>query len=200
MMRRKLLLSVVVMLLLCSGAYAAVGQAEGFSINAFNTVGRFGLIGSAEGSNITMVGHSQETHDVFSGTSALQNETAILTQSASAAGRGGAGIVDQQANAGGSQGQMAGFGARTQGQALNVSLDSFNGNFGGIGGGIGAQAFVGSQNQLEITPSGMSSSAQFIGAAQFNAVSGGPWSNTTVNNGLDVNLTQGSTVSGWPMR
>ncbi len=196
-MRREFSISVIVALLLCSGAFA-VGQAEGFSIDAFNNIGRFGFIGSAEGSNIAMVGHAQEAHDIFSGTSALQNETAILTQSANVAGRGGANVIDQDAYARGSQGQIAGFGSRAQGQTLNVNLDSFNGSFGSIGGGIGAQAFVGAQNQLEIGPTGMSSSSQFVGAAQFNAVSGGPWSNTAVKNGLDVNLIQGSMVGGVP--
>ena len=196
-MLRKLSSSIVVVLLLSSGALAAIGHAQGFSIDALNLVGRTGCVGSAEGSNIVMVGHAQEAYDMASGTAALQEETAILTQSGSAAGLGGKTAVVQEASADGSQNQLVGVGCcgngiGAQGQSLGVNLDMLTFNANGIGGAIGAQGFVGAQSQIEITPNGMSAASQYIGAAQFSAVSGGM---AAVNNNLDVTLTQSQGVA-----
>lgn len=207
MMHRKFILSVAVVLLLSSGAFAVIGQAEGFSIigqtegfsiGAFNVVERFGGVGSAEGGNMVMVGHAQEAYDVFSGTAALQEETAILTQSASSVGVGGASGVVEEAIINGTQGQLVGPGMRAQGQTLDVGLNTVAHQAGSIGGAVGAQGFVGAQSQLEITPNGISAGSQFVGAAQFSAVSGGPWSCVLVDNGLDVTLTQNNMVVGGP--
>ena len=207
MVHRKFILSLAVVLLLSSGAFACIGQpvgfsvigqAEGFSIDAFNVVGRFGGIGSAEGSNMVMVGHAQQAQDVAAGTAALQEETAILTQSASSAGVGGASGIVEEAIINGSQGQNIGPGIRAEGQSLEVGLNTVTGQAGSIGGSVGAQGFVGAQNQMEITPNGISAGSQFVGAAQFSAVSGGPWSCVVVDNGLDVTLSQDSMVVNGP--
>ena len=197
-MLRKLLFSTVVILLLSSGALAAIGHAQGFEINALNIVKRAGCVGSAEGSNIVMVGHAQEAYDAASGTAAFQEETAILTQSGSAAGLGGKTAVVQEATADGAQEQFVGIGCcgrgiRSEDQSLSVNLDMLTKNMKGIGGAVGAQGFVGAQSQIEITPNGMSATSQYIGAAQFSAVSGGL---ATVNNSLDVTLNQSQAVVG----
>jgi hypothetical protein len=207
MMHRKFVLSVFVVLMLSSGAlavigwpggFSTIGQAEGFSIGAFNVVERFGCVGSAEGGNMVMVGHAQETHNIAGGTAALQEETAILTQSASSAGMGGASSVVEEAIINGSQGQNVGPGMRAEGQALEVGLNTVAQQAGSIGGAVGAQGLVGAQNQMEITPNGISAGSQFVGAAQFSAISGGPWSSVLVDNGLNVTLTQDSVVAGGP--
>jgi hypothetical protein len=204
-MLRKVSFSVIVILLLSSGALATIGRAhasignvQGFAIDALNIVKRAGCVGSAEGSNIVMVGHAQEAYNTATGTAAFQEETAILTQSGSAAGLGGKTAVVQKANAEGSQNQHVGSGhwspgVRSEGQSLGVGLDMLTTNAKGIGGAIGAQGFVGAQSQIEITPNGMSAASQYIGAAQFSAVSGGP---ATVKNSLDVVLNQSQVVVG----
>jgi hypothetical protein len=64
-------------------------------------------------------------------------------------------------------------------------------NVGRIGGAVGAQGFVGAQSQIEVTPNGMSAQSQYVGAAQFSAVSG---NTATVKNSLDVVLSQTQTV------
>ena len=207
MMHRKCILSITAVLLLSSGTFAVgyhpggpsiIGQGQGFSIDAFNVVGRYGVVGSAEGGNMVMVGHAQEAHDIATGTAALQEETAILTQSASAVGVGGASGVVEEAIINGAQGQIVGPGMRAEGQALDVGLNTVVHQAGSIGGAVGAQGFVGAQNQLEITPNGISAGSQFVGAAQFSAVSGGPWSCVVVDNGLDVSLNQNNMVIGGP--
>jgi hypothetical protein len=186
----------VVILLLSSGALAAIGHAQGFVIDALNIVKRAGSVGSAEGSNIVMVGHAQEAYDTATGTAAFQEETAILTQSGSAVGLGGKTTVVQKASAEGVQNQRVGIGCRglgrrAEGQALGVSLDTLASNAKGIGGAVGAQGFVGAQSQIEVTPNGMSAATQYVGAAQFSAVSGGF---ASVKNSLDVVLNQSQVV------
>ena len=190
-------LSVVVVLLMSSGALAAVGQAEGFSIGALNMVQRVGRAGWAEGGNLVVVGHSQKTY--FVGAAAMQKETGILIQNASVYGACGKTKVRQNASADGRQSQrvMSGRGGfQTQGQRLNVSLDGVMLQTGTIGGADGAQSFVGGQNQILVTPGGTSANSQFVGAAQFAEVSGGRNTNVVINNSLDIKMDQNQIVTG----
>ena len=190
-------LSVAVILLLSSGAFAAIGQAEGFSIGALNMVQRVGGAGWAEGGNFVMVGHSQKAY--AAGTAAIQKETGILTQGARAGGICGATKILQNASADGLQSQLVvpgKHGFQAQGQSLTVGLDNVVRKTGGVGGAAGAQGFVGGQNQILVTPGGTSVNSQFVGAAQFASVSGGSGSNVVVNNSLDVQMGQSQIVTG----
>ena len=206
-MLKKCVFSMAVILLLSSGAFAcigympsSIGHAQGFSIDAMNVVHRAGCVGSAEGSNTVMVGHAQEAYDTASGTSAVQEETAILTQSGTAQGTGGKTAVVQNAFAEGAQEQFVSptvggvtSGLSSQAQSLGVNLDMLTKNAKGIGAAIGSQGFVGAQSQIEVTPNGMSATSQFLGAAQFSAVSGGA---ASVSNILNVVLNQSQLVAG----
>jgi hypothetical protein len=190
-------LSVVVVLLISSGALAAIGQAEGFSIGALNMVQRVGGAGWAEGGNLVMVGHSQKAYIV--GAAAMQKETGILTQNASVYGTCGITKVQQNASADGRQSQlvMSGRGGfQTQGQSLTISLDDVVRQTGTIGGADGVQSFVGGQNQILVTPGGTSANSQVVGAAQFAGVSGGWNTNVIVNNSLDIKMDQNQIVTG----
>jgi hypothetical protein len=190
-------LSVVVVLLMSSGALAAVGQAEGFSIGALNMVQRVGRAGWAEGGNLVMVGHSQKAY--FVGAAAMQKETGILIQNASVCGACGITKVRQNASVDGRQHQIVRSGRggfQTQGQSLNVSLDDVIRQTGTIGGADGAQSFVGGQNQILVTPGGTSANSQFVGAAQFAEVSGGRNTNVVINNSLDIKMDQNQIVKG----
>ena len=196
-MLRGFSLSVLVILLLSSGAFASIGQTEGFSIGALNMVHRVGGAGWAESGNLVMVGQSQKIHIV--GASAMQKETGILTQSASVYGKRGATKVLQQASVEGLQGQLVVPGKRgfqMQGQSLSVGLDNVIRQSGGIGGAAGAQSFVGGQNQLLVTPGGTSANSQVVGTAQFASVSADPGSKVTVKNSLDVQMGQSQIVTG----
>jgi len=196
-MLRSFSLSVAVILLLSSGVFAAIGQAAGFSINALNMVQRVGGAGWAESGNIVMVGHGQMTYTA--GTAAIQRETGILIQGARVAGIGGTTTVMQNASVSGLQGQIVATGTpgiQAQGQSLNVGLDNVVLKAGGIGSATGAQGFVGAQDQVMITPNGIGTNSQIVGAAQFASVSGGPGSNVVVVNTLDVKMDQGQIVTG----
>jgi len=196
-MLRGFSLSLAVILLLSSGAFAVIGQAEGFSIGALNIVQRVGGAGWAEGGNLVMVGHSQKVH--AAGTAARQKETGILIQGARAVGTCGATKILQNASADGLQSQLVvpgKHGFQAQGQSLTVGLDNVVRKTGGVGGAAGAQGFVGGQNQILVTPGGISVNSQVVGVAQFASVSGGPGSNVVVNNSLDVQMGQSQIVTG----
>ena len=196
-MLRGFSLSVAVILLLSSGAFAAIGQAEDFFIGALNKVQRVGGAGWAEGGNLVMAGHSQKVHAM--GTTAIQKETGILIQGAKAVGICGATKIMQDASADGLQSQLVvpgKHGFQAQGQSLTVGLDNVIRKTGGIGGAEGEQGFVGGQHQMLVTPGGTSANSQVVGAAQFAPVSGGPGSNVVVNNSLDVQMGQSQIVTG----
>jgi hypothetical protein len=196
-MLRGFSLSVAVILLLSSGAFADIGQAEGFSIGALNMVRRVGGAGWAEGGNLVMVGQSQKVH--AAGTTAIQKETGILFQGAKAVGICGATKVQQNASADGLQSQLVvtgRHGFQAQGQSLAVGLDNVVRQTGGVGGAVGAQGFVGGQNQVLVTPGGTSANSQVVGAAQFASVSAHPGSNVVVNNSLNVQMGQSQIVTG----
>ena len=190
-------LSVTVILLLSSGALAAIGQAEGFSVGAMNMVQRVGGAGWAEGGNLVVVGHSQKVH--AAGTMATQKQTGILAQGAKAVGLCGATKIQQNASVKGLQSQLVVLGKhgfQAQGQSLTVGLDNVVRKTGGIGGAVGAQGFVGAQNQVMNTPNGTAANSQFVGTAQFASVSGGPGSNVVISNSLDVQMGQSQIVTG----
>ena len=196
-MLRSFSLSVAVILLLSSGVFATIGQAEGFSISALNMVQRVGGAGWAESGNMVMVGHGQRV--CAAGTAAMQKETGILTQGARAAGLGGATKILQNASVGGLQSQLVVHGKRglqAQGQSLTVGLDNVIRKTGGVGGAASAQGFVGAQNQVMITPRGTGANYQVVGAAQFASVSAHPGSNVVINNSLNVQMGQSQIVTG----
>jgi hypothetical protein len=208
-MLRSFLLSVGVILLLCSGVFASVGQAkgfsisdigqaEGFSISALNMVQRIGGAGWAKSGKMVMVGHGQRAH--AAGTAAMQKETGILVQYARTSGLGGATKILQNASVDARQQQsiVAGrrYGLLGQGQNLTVGLDNVVHKTGGIGTAVSGQVFVGAQDQVIITPNGTVANSQVVGTAQFASVSAGPCSNVTVVNTLDVQMGQSQTVKG----
>ena len=196
-MLRGFSLSVAVILLLSSGVFAAIGQAEGFSIGALNMVQRVGGAGWAQGGNLVMVGHSQTIH--AAGIKAVQNESGILFQGAKAFGICGSTKIQQNASVDGLQNQLVvpgRHGFQAQGQSLTVGLDNVVRKTGGVGGAEGAQGFVGGQNQILVTPGGTIANSQVVGAAQFASISGGPGSNVIVNNSLDVQMGQSQVVTG----
>ncbi len=198
-MLRKCLLSVAVILLLSSGAFAGIGQVQGFEIGALNLVGRCGGPGSPEGGNIAIVNHSQEVYKPLH-SSVWQEEKGILVQCGSARGAGGVSGVAQNATVQGVQGQLAGrFGTTVQGQCLNVGLGQVAIKARGVGGAVGAQGFVGGQTQEIVTPRMISTESQFVGVAQYSNVSGGPGSNAIVVNTVDVKMGQGQIVTGGPI-
>jgi hypothetical protein len=194
-MLRRFTISVVIVLLLCSGAFALIGQAEGFSIGAVNVVERSGGHGSAEGGNMLTVNQQQMVGNPCRGTVAIQQEGGVLGQCAIADGsRGTTGVV-QEAEVCGLQGQHASK-PQMQGQLLGVTLEQSAYKDGGVGSAVGGQGFVGGQSQIISSPHGTSAESQFVGAVQYTAVSGSPCSSGIAYNQADIELGQGQINTG----
>lgn len=196
-MLRKILLSAVVIMLLSSGAFANIGQVQGFSIGDFNKVQVVGGFGSAVGRNMLEVGQRQTARNPRLGSAAIK-QGGILTQHARVRGRGGTIGVVQNASVDGSQHQFIGGrrrGSNTQGQSLNLNLNTIARKPGGsIGRVVGSQSFVGEQSQRQATRGGFSTSSQFVQAEQGVKIMGGRRSNVVVENNLNVTMFQGDTT------
>lgn len=198
-MIRKILLSAVVILLLSSGAFANIGQVQSFSIGEFfNKVQIVGGFGSAVGENMLEVSQRQTARNPRLGSAAIK-QGGILTQHARVRSRGGTigiGVV-QNASVDGSQHQFIGGrrrGSHTQGQSLNLNLNTIARKpGGGIGRVVGSQSFVGEQSQRQATRGGFSASSQFVQAEQSVKIMGGQRSNVVVENNLNVTMFQGNT-------
>ncbi|GAG24551.1 unnamed protein product [marine sediment metagenome] len=195
-MLRKILLSAVVILLLSSGAFANIGQVQGFSIGEFNKVQIVGAFGSAVSRNTLEVGQRQTARNPRLGSAAIK-QGGILTQHARVRGRGGTIGVVQNASVDGSQHPFISGrrrGPNTQGQSLNLNLNTTARKpVGGIGCVVGSQSFVGGQSQRQATRGGFSASSQFVQAEQGVKIMGGQRSNVVVKNNLNVTMFQGDT-------
>jgi len=195
----KFLLSVAVILLLCSGVFADIGQVERFSIGGLNVIIRVGQVGSARAVNQAVIGHRQRTYDACIGSSARQKETAKLMQRAYDVGTGGITRIVQKASAKGLQRQIVRYddaGRQAQGQRLKVGLQQIACEAGGVGDPVGTQSFVGSQEQITTTPGGTSSESQFVRAEQYAAVDAGQSSGAQVKNVIDINMSQRQITTG----
>lgn len=196
-MLRSFSLSVVVILLVASGAFACIGRAEGFSINALNVVQRVGGAGWAESGNVVIIGLGNSAY--ATDTVSAQKESGILVQNAGTVGFGGSARIMQNASIAGRQGQIV-LGVKPDGQvqrqSLNVGLENVIRTVSGIGRSTGTQSFVGSQRQVVVTPNGKAANYQVAGVAQFASVSAHPASNVVVVNTMDVKMGQSQAVTG----
>ena len=192
-MLRKFLLSVAVILFLCSGALADIGQIQAFEIGGVNKVKVVGGPGMASGGNYLEIGQRQMERKARLGSAAMK-QGGTLTQHARAQARRGAIGVVQNASVDGSQRQLLGHGRRglhRQRQSLNLNLNTIARKpRGGIGRTIGSQSFAGEQSQRQVYRGGFSASSQFVQAEQDVKIIGGRRSNVVVKNNLDVSMFQ----------
>jgi hypothetical protein len=191
-MQRQWMLTIAVVMLTASGAWAAIGQAQGFELSAINGAVWSGGVGSAAGSNQAMIGQQQITGNLWPGPSGLQKETGVFTQVASAGG-GGPATVGQTASVAGGQQQAGGwhFPTSTQSQGMGVDFTTTIVKPFGPGSASAAQSFVGGQVQTLMTPTTLSTESQVLGVAQYASVVGGPCGDPVVNNSIKVDLSQG---------
>ena len=194
-MFRTYVVCLATVLVLSAGAHAGIGQIEDFDIIGDNFVLLVGGPGSSTGGNMATVGHGQST-TLPGGLTAIQNENAMLSQSASVVGSGGLLSVVQGGIAGGLQDQLALSlgGPKLQGQVLGVGLLQTVIKENGPGNAGGAQGFVSDQNQALVGGGAMTES-QFIGAAQYANISGASSSDGLVVNFLGITAVQLQTAN-----
>ena len=198
-MSKRLTLSAVVVLLMCSSAFAYIGQSESAAIGSAMLVGRVGGPGSAESAVVVPFGQNQYKHDWASNTTAFQTQSGLLAQGATAVGRGGMSGAMQSADIDAGQNQLVARPLTLQGEKIDVGMTQGVAKIGGIGGATAFQAVVGGQTQIASSPGGISVQGQTVGATQFSAVAGGPCSNATAGSQVGVDLQQ-SQMSAAPHR
>jgi len=185
------LLSGIIVMLVAPGAWAAIGQAQGFEIGAINALWGPG-IGSAEGSHQVMIGQEQRTA-ASNWSGGVQKETGVFVQTAALNGPG-SGQIRQNAGAQGGQSQATGTcwqPGTTQGQQMGVGFTTRITMPCGSGAAAGTQSFVGGQTHTLLTPTSMSTESQVLGVTQYTAVVGGPHGSPAVSNSVAVDLSQG---------
>jgi hypothetical protein len=182
---------IAIVCVLSSGAFAAIGQAEGFLIGAGNGLTLL-TDGAAGNVNIVIVDNSQEASSPSGRITARQSETGSLVQGASAVGTGGIFEAAQGGGAIGEQWQFVpDFGSLgVQGQDLDAGLGQEVVKMGGVGSVLAVQAFVGCQVQFIVTPFGISANVQYVGVALFDGLGGGPDSTTGVSAGANIGAGQ----------
>jgi hypothetical protein len=174
-MRKGLGVFLILIFLPVCATFGAVGQAEGFLLGAENGVLLTGgPIGTAQNTNVAVVGHNQHATDPYSFVTALQSEGGVLIQGACAIGMDGLFGVGQAANVLGGQLQVVGGGPGTQDQSLDSTFGQDAVRSGGIGAALGMQGFVGLQVQLIVSPHGVNRNVQYLGLGQVDKVGGGP--------------------------
>ena len=198
-MNKRLVLSVVVVLLMCSGAFASIGhqlqggsigQLQNGSIGSAMVVGRAAGAGSAESAVIVPFGQNQYRRNSAGNTTVFQTQNGLLAQGATVVGRGGISGVVQRAGVDVGQGQLVAGPVTLQAEKMDVGLTQGVAKIGGIGGATAFQAFVGGQTQIVSSPRGISVQGQTVGATQFSAVTGGPRSNAVAGSQVGVAMQQ----------
>lgn len=195
-MFRWLSIVISVVLLLSSAGFAGINQHEDYGIGLKNGAC---VVGSGSACNLNLVGfvQSQKASDLCSRSRACQIEGAIIGQCAGAWGQCAAAGVCQAATISGCQGQSldacrsrCSYALATQDQNLNLSLRQNVSTHGGPGGAFGAQGAFVAQHQTMVTPRGIGTQSQFVGVVQTGAVSGGPGSNASVYQSVNVTTSQ----------
>jgi len=196
-MHKGFTVSIVLVFLLSSGAFAGIFQGQGFGINADNGLLLNGAGSTAASSiNVVPVVNTQQASDP-AGNRAVQTGVGSLVQSASAGGMAGQYSVGQGADAYGGQLQFIPtyYSLGMQVQDLDAALGQEVLKVGGVGAALGLQCFIGCQLQFIITPFGMSANVQYAGVAQGDAAVGGPDSGIIVSGGIDIGADQAGSGS-----
>ncbi len=189
-MLRGFTLSVVIILLLSSGAFALIGQLQCGDVGSTMTLASPGWGGMATSSVILPFGQNQYKHDMASNTTVFQTQNGLIAQGATAVGGlfGSSGVV-QGVEASGLQGQLVADPLTLQGEMMTVGLNQTASSLG-IGDVQAFQAFIGGQSQIVSSPAGVSAQSQTVAATQYSAVVGGPCSVGVATNNITVDMLQ----------
>lgn len=174
-MRKGLGVFLILIFLPVCASFGALGQAQGFLLGAENGVLLSGgPIGSAQNTNLAVIGNSQMSTDPYHFVTALQCEGGVLVQGACAIGMDGMFGVGQAAWVTGGQLQATAGGTGIQDQILDANFAQGVVRDGGIGAALGIQGFIGVQVQVVVSPQGANTNVQYLGLGQVDQVGGGP--------------------------
>jgi len=191
-MRRGYVVAVALVLLLASGTFADVNQAQDFVVNTTNS----GLIsgggaGALASTNMVPVVNVQQSSDGGDNIQLIQTTVGALFQGGSASGLCGLYGFDQGASAGGSQmqGTVDYFKLGLQDQDIGALLVQDVFNVGGMGSAMALQNFTGGQNQIISTPYGVNANIQCLSIGVLDGISGRTMN--LISRGLTIQRTVG---------
>ncbi len=171
-MRRGFAVSTALVLLLTSGAFAAVQQGQAFGVSATNDgqVGGSGT-GNLASINVVPMANIQSATDGGGVVQVSQVGLGSLFQGASVAGLYGLYGFNQSATALGQQNQSSlGFlNPGTQAQNMGTTFGQNVYGVGRLGSALASQSFVGTQNQIIATPYGIQANIQCLGISMIDA-------------------------------
>ncbi|MFQ6035207.1 MAG: hypothetical protein ACE5NM_05090 [Sedimentisphaerales bacterium] len=191
-MFKRIVLTVAVILLLSSGAFA-IYQHKDFVLFSENIVERSGAIGLQYNSNLLPFSNIQINRDIGSGSIAMQVDRAIIGQRAGAWGLGGTSGTGQMGLGMGYQNQIVGHPAVVQQQDLGLGFAETMYKAGGIAGATGLQHSIAGRTQIAITPDDISRQSQRVFSLQFGGVVGSGDSNSSATQTLQVLTEQSQT-------
>jgi len=183
---------VSIVLTLTCGAWAFVGQEQGFNIGAANAITWSGGVGMVDGGHQATVCQVQNAGGGWNMPSGFQKEGGLFNQTASAGG-GGPASVGQTANLFGGQQQGTGTWGQpstSQGQQLGVEFTTSLNKPWGPGSTTASQSFFGGQTQSLTSPVTMGTQSQFVGVKEYANVVGAATAAPTVNNSITIGLSQ----------
>jgi len=164
-MRRGYIVATALVLLLASGTFADVDQAQQFVVNTSNAGSLSGAAaGALASTNMVPVVNVQQSSDGGDNIQLIQTTVGALFQGGAASGLCGLYGFDQGAYAGGSQtqGTTGYFNIGSQDQGFDTLLMQDVFNVGGLGSATAIQNFTGGENQIISTPYGVSANIQCL--------------------------------------
>ena len=178
----RMLISLIIVAMVSSSAFADVGVGNASNLTAINLVGRLGP-GVVGGGNTFTNLQSQLATD--GANMAVGDQADMLVQSGNSVGIGGAGGVLNVADVNKFQGALATCPVKAEGNHTDLSMVNVVGNVG-PGATLGGNGYIGGQNTIASGPGGVAGGGQTVGVIQTGSVIG----NGLVVNVTDANLNQ----------
>jgi len=194
-MLRRILLTLAIVLLASTGAFAGIIQLQDYIVGASNGIELLHGHQSGEGSHTICINNDQ-TADKICGTLASQCQNAVLNQIGSARGDCAVVAVGQIFDAFGGQTQAIGdcVEPMLQGQNFGLIGTQLVGKSEGDGSGTASHMFVGNQSQAASNPMGNMRESSSIGAFQNSCLTGSAGATGLVTSTMNVSTVQAQAI------
>ena len=194
-MLRRIVLSLAIVLLVSTGAFAGITQLQEYIVGATNGIVLEHGHQNGDGSHTICINNDQCAEKIC-GAWANQTQAALLNQIGSACGDCAVINVGQIFDAYGAQTQAIGdcVEPMLQGQSSGLAASQIVAKSGGQGAGNATHAFVGNQSQAAANPLGAMRESSSVGAFQSSALQGSPGATGVVTSSMSVSTMQAQAI------
>lgn len=194
-MLRRIVLSLAIVLLVSTGAFADIIQLQDYIVGATNGIVLEHGHQNGQGSHTICINNDQSAQKIC-GAFANQSQTALLNQIGSACGDCAVITVGQIFDAYGAQTQAIGdcVEPMLQGQSFGLIGSQLVAKSDGGGSGSASHMFVGNQSQAAGNPLGAMRESSSIGAFQNSSLSGTPGATGVVTSSMNVSTMQAQAI------